>query len=105
MTLRDREGRQEVNTLDTTDGNEFREKAHGLSHLIGSKDETVRFLPDLSPQRIEKDARRSFSEREKYALIEEDGDASNAHKIDVKGTHYEDQSVTDIYLMMPIRGI
>lgn len=101
MTYTTGKAGRKVDTLDTADGNEYREKAHGLSHLIGSKDETVRFLPDLSFRGIEKDARRDFSEREKYALIEEDGQASNAHKIDVKGTHYEDQSATDIYLMMP----
>jgi hypothetical protein len=90
-----------VATLDATERN-YQEKAgDSLSHLIGSKDETVRFLPDLSPQAIVKDARRNFSEREKYALIEEDGAATNAHKIDVKGTHYEDQSINDIYMMMP----
>lgn len=94
-------------TLDATDGN-HREKAHdGLSHIIGSKDEAVRFLPDLSkPRNIEKDARRDFSEREKYALIEEDGAASNAHKIDTKGTHYETQSASEIAMMiMPMKGL
>lgn len=89
-----------MDTLDATESPVGQEKARdGLSHLIGAKDEAVRFLPDLSP--MEKDARRNFSEREKYALIEEDGAASNAHKIDTKGTHYEDQSASDIYLLMP----
>ena len=99
----------------------------GLSHLIGSKDEDVRMLPDLSKKGnhvhslpdlrspyghthkisplIDKESRRDFSEREKWALIEEDGEAHNARKIDVKGTHYENQSADEIaMLIMPLKG-
>ena len=78
----------------------------GLSHLIGSKDEEVRFLPDLSKKPIDKESRRDFSEREKWALIEEEGEAHNAAKIDVKGTHYESQSANEIAMMiMPLKGL
>lgn len=82
------------------------EKAEdGLSHLIGSKDEDVHFLPDLSNKSIDKESRRNFSEREKWALIEEDGEAHNAHKVDVKGTHYENQTADEIaMLIMPLKG-
>ena len=87
--------------------NEIQEKVKiDLSHLIGSKDEDVRFLPDLSKKSIEKDSRRDFSEREKLALIEEDGEAHNAHKVDVKGTHYENQTAAEIALMiLPLKGL
>ena len=77
-----------------------------LSHIIGSKDEEVHFLPDLSISPIGKEARRDFSEREKWALIEEDGEAHNASKIDVKGTHYESQTADEIAMMiMPLKGL
>ena len=76
-----------------------------LSHIIGSKDEDVRFLPDLSKKPIEKDARRDYSEREKWALIEEEGEAHNASKIDVTGTHYEGQTPQEIaQMIMPLKG-
>lgn len=77
-----------------------------LSHIIGTKDEEVRFLPDLSPKTIEKDSRRHFTEREKWALIEEDGQAVNATKIDVAGTHYENQTPAEIAMtIMPLKGL
>lgn len=77
-----------------------------LAHLIGSKDERLRFLPDLHKSAISKEARRRFNEREKLALIEEEGAASNAHRIDVRNTHYESQSAQDIaLLMMPLKGL
>ena len=77
-----------------------------LSHIIGSKDEEVRFLPDLSKKSIEKDARRHFTEREKWALIEEDGQAVNTTKLDIAGTHYETQSVAEIAMaIMPLKGL
>lgn len=97
-----------MNLFDTTEEQfEFREKADtSLSHLIGSKNESINFLPDLSVRGIEKDARRNFSELDKFALIEEDGQASNAHKIDVKGTHYENQSADEIAMMiLPMKGL
>lgn len=58
-----------------------------LSHLIGSKDERITFLPSLPPT---KEARRDFSYSEKSALIEEAPDkrARNQGKLDLKGTHY-----------------
>jgi hypothetical protein len=96
--------------FDTTEEPFEVEKAtkNGLSHIIGSKDEDVRFLPDLSQDsaQISKESRRNFSEREKWALIEEDGEAHNAMKIDVKGTHYENQSADEIaMLIMPLKGL
>lgn len=90
----------------TEDQSNRTEKAtSSLSHLIGSKDEDVRFLPDLSKTPIEKDSRRHFTEMEKLSLIEEDGAATNSHKVDVKGTHYETQSADEIALMiLPLKG-
>jgi DNA polymerase elongation subunit (family B) len=94
-----------VDTLDDAEATNAEKGRDALSHLIGSKDEDVRFLPTLHTG-IEKDARRQFSEREKYALIEEDGEASNAHKVDVKGTHYESQDASEIALtMLPLMGL
>lgn len=91
----------------TEDELEFREKAdRDLGHVLGSKDETVRFLPDLSRKTIQKDARKDYSEMEKHALIEEDGQASNRSKVDVKGTHYESQSAAEIAMsIMPLKGL
>lgn len=167
-----------MNLFDTAEEPDVgQEKAESsLSHLIGSKDEEVRFLPDLpktaasawtymdSDERIDhlvswhavpekkikkklgpsdasqdyadaldafhdtgdptgahtrlrsaeiphthsssKEARRDFSEREKMALIDEDGEAHNAHKVDVKGTHYETQTPSEIAMMiMPLKGL
>lgn len=97
-------------TLESTESPDGQEKVGSdLSHLIGTKDEDVHFLPDLSPTSeggIEKDARRHFTEREKNALIDEDGEAHNAHKMDTAGTHYENQSAADIAMMiMPLKGL
>lgn len=95
-----------MSTLDSTEDYGHREKVSDLSHLIGSKDDDVRFLPDLSATTITKDARRHFTEREKLSLIEERGAASNAHKIDVKGTHYENQSPDEIAMaILPLKGL
>ena len=96
-----------MNLFDVTEEQyEFREKAErSLSHIIGSKNEDIHFLPDLS-NKITKETRRDFSEREKWALIEEDGEAHNARKIDVKGTHYENQTADEIaMLIMPLKGL
>ena len=85
---------------------EIEKVSSDLSHIIGSKDEDVRFLPDLSKKSIDKESRRNFTEREKWALIEEDGEAHNAAKIDVAGTHYENQSANEIAMMiMPLKGL
>lgn len=86
------------------DETRFRETGD-LSHIIGAKDEEISLLPDLA-MGIEKDSRRHFTEREKLALIEEDGEASNATKLDIAGTHYENQSSADIAMMiMPLKGL
>lgn len=93
-------------TLAGTEGPDGLEKGTTLSHLIGIKDEDVHFLPDLSSKPVGKHARRDFSEREKYALIEEDGEAHNVHKLDTTGTHYEDQSAAEIARMiLPLKGL
>lgn len=96
-----------MDELETTEGTQKREKGlDALSHLLGTKDEEITFLPDLSHEGLNKVARRHFTEREKIALIEEDGAASNAHKVDVKGTHYENQSASEIAMMiLPMLGL
>jgi hypothetical protein len=77
-----------------------------IDHIIGCKDEELRALPDLTNLSIVKDARRRFTEREKLALIEEDGEASNTHRIDVKGTHYESQTPAEIAMsILPLKGL
>lgn len=80
-----------------------------LDHLIGSKDEDLQFLPALAsdePVESTKEARRRFDEREKLALIEEPGEASNAHRIDVAGTHYESQTPNEIAMsILPLFGL
>lgn len=79
-----------------------------LDHLLGAKDEEIRMLPDLAPKRaaLSKAARRRFDEREKLALIEEPGEASNADRIDVAGTHYETQSASEIAMsILPMLGL
>lgn len=77
-----------------------------LNYLLGDKNEELNFLPDLDDSKITKDARRHFNEREKVALIEEDGQASNRVKIDVTGTHYEDSSVSEIaQMILPLKGL
>lgn len=78
-----------------------------LNFLLGDKNESLRFLPELDePQTMTKDARRHFNEREKISLIEEDGQASNRGKIDVAGTHYEDSSVNEIaQMILPLKGL
>lgn len=85
----------------------IQEKAgDSLSHLIGSKGDPVCFLPDLSHEALQREARRNFSEMEKLSLIEEDGEASNTTKIDVKGTHYENQSADEIAMnILPLLGL
>jgi hypothetical protein len=94
-----------VSNFTDADNTIKREKADSLSHLIGSKDEELRLLPDLS-NGFEKDARRNFSEMEKMALIEEDGAATNTKKLDIKGTHYENQSASEIALtILPMLGL
>ena len=78
-----------------------------LNFLLGDKNEDLRFLPVLEEsEAITKNARRNFNEREKIALIEEDGAASNRTKIDVAGTHYEDSSASEIaQMIMPLKGL
>lgn len=90
----------------TEEQRNFREQADSsLAHIVGSKDEELHFLPDLNGG-FQKESRRNFSEREKWALIEEDGEATNARKIDVKGTHYETQSPAEIAMsILPLMGL
>lgn len=78
-----------------------------LNFLLGDKNESLRFLPALDEaEPIQKDARRHFTEREKGDLIDEGGQATNRIKIDVTGTHYEDQSVADIARqILPLKGL
>jgi hypothetical protein len=60
--------------------------------------------PELHPfwtSGIEKDARRRYTPAERAALIEENGRASNAHKLDLEGTHYRDLD-EDLLLVMPL---
>lgn len=78
-----------------------------LNFLLGDKSETLSFLPSLNePSKMTKDARRKFNEREKIALIEEDGQASNRSKIDVQGTHYESSSASEIaQMILPLKGL
>lgn len=88
----------------------FRHQAgRGLSHLLGAADEQLDFFPALSsPENlvISKEARRDFSEREKRALIEEDGEAVNKKKLNIKGTHYENSSVAEIaQMILPMKGL
>lgn len=96
-----------MNLFDITEEQiEFRGQIDtSLAHVIGSKTEDLHFLPDLKGG-FQKDSRRNFSEREKWALIEEDGNATNAQKIDVKGTHYENQTPAEIAMsIMPLLGL
>lgn len=78
-----------------------------LNFLLGDKNEELSFLPNLEESSsITKDSRRHFNEREKIALIEEDGQASNRAKIDVAGTHYEDSSANEIaQMILPLKGL
>lgn len=78
-----------------------------LNFLLGDKSESIKFLPDIDePGTIIKDSRRRFNEREKIALIEEDGQASNRSKIDVAGTHYESSSASEIaQMILPLKGL
>lgn len=77
-----------------------------LKHLLGTKEEKLNFLPSFNDGPMEKNARRHFNEREKIALIEEPGQASNRSRIDVAGTHYEDSSVAEIaQMIMPLKGL
>lgn len=89
----------------------FRHQAgRGLSHLLGAADEQLSFFPTLpSPEdsaSISKESRRNLSEREKRALIEEDGEARNKKKMDIKGTHYETSTASEIAMMiLPMKGL
>lgn len=64
-------------------------------HILGDRHEEFSMLPDLAGRkftRIEasKVARRTdWLEHEKRALIDEDGEARNKDRLDIKGTHYE----------------
>lgn len=91
--------------IDNTGEAKQEQSTHGLAHILGSKDESLRMLPDLSSG-ISKDSRRHYNELEKISLIEEDGEASNKHKMDIKGTHYETQSAAEIAMqIMPLKGL
>lgn len=78
-----------------------------FDHVLGSKGEEITFLPSLDePAGISKEARRDFNSFEKQSLIDEDGQASNRVKIDVKGTHYETSSTSEIaQMIMPLKGL
>lgn len=126
-----------------------------LDHLLGDKDEDLRFLPSLSATHrvavesckapghgvcggywakcdcgwkaeygdrplaeyraithfksnssLNKQARKHFTEWEKLALIDEQGEASNLDKLDVTGTHYETQTPSEIALsILPLKGL
>ena len=66
-------------------------------HVIGSASETISMLPKLPVSKI---ARRHLTDIERQALVEEEGEASNKHKLDLAGTMYEDFSADDIARMM-----
>lgn len=59
-----------------------------FGHLLGDRTASISMLPDI--QRVAKtvEARADFSLSEKMALIDEDGAAGNAHKLNLDGTHY-----------------
>lgn len=75
-------------------------------HVLGFASEEVRSLPEFPAEGLTKEARRNFSEAEKLALIEEPGDASNKRKLRIKGTHYENNSTSEIaQMIMPLKGL
>lgn len=82
---------------------ELEHSAH--RHVLGFASEEVRSLPEF-PEGLTKESRRNFSEAEKLALIEEPGSASNKHRLRIKGTHYEDNSSSEIaQMIMPLKGL
>jgi len=94
-----------MNIFDVIADEEEYRKGARLSHLIGDKDEDVSFLPAIV-NGFQKDARRHFTEREKLALIEENGEAANVHRLNIKGTHYENQTAAEIAMsIMPLKGL
>lgn len=78
-----------------------------FQHLLGVKNDEISFLPALEESEgIKKDARRNFNALEKQSLIDESGSATNHHKIDVAGTHYEDSTASEIaQMIMPLKGL
>lgn len=66
-------------------------------HLIGVGKDKIVSLPRLSRTATKTAA---LSEAEKLALVEEDGSASNVHKLNLDGTHYmhDDDMLTILFL-------
>ena len=80
-----------------------------INHLIGSKNEEIRILPNYN-EGFSKDARRSrLNGLQKRALIEESWGttASNfVEKGDISNTHYEKHNKSEIAMMiMPLKGL
>lgn len=67
-------------------------------HLIGAGKERIQSLPSFDKKTASKTA--ALSEAEKLALVEEDGSASNSHKLNLSGTHYlhDDDMLTVLFL-------
>lgn len=77
-----------------------------FQYLLGVKNDKINFLPSLEEEGIQKNARREFNSLEKQSLIDESGNATNHHKIDVAGTHYEDSTASEIaQMIMPLKGL
>lgn len=77
----------------------------GVAHVIGDRDTPSSFLPKFASG-MSKTARKRFSPLEKQALIDEPGTASNLEKIDIRNTHYEKQSASEIALLiLPLKGL
>lgn len=76
-------------------------------HVLGFASEDIRSLPEFEVEGgLTKEARKNFSEREKLALIDEPGEASNKHRLRIKGTHYESNSTSEIaQMIMPLKGL
>lgn len=60
-------------------------------HIIGSSNQPISFLPKL--------AGKKFTPGEKASLVNEAGDASNKHKLQLEGTHYVNKSKEDLDVM------
>lgn len=94
--------------FDTPDGRALVEAAHSLKlhqaardrqaatrHLVGDVGTLLRSTPDLG--RVSSRVRTaSLTADDKQAIVAEVGAASNSHKLDLAGTHYEMGSEFDL---------
>lgn len=72
-----------------------KQQRHATRHLLGDNEDPIQSVPDM--QRISHRVRTAaLTAGDRKAITEEAGAATNSHKLDLKGTHYEQGDAFDL---------